>query len=96
MLFYYKTIPGKDLGVFGVPYSFTSYARPLDLRPDEPQVLQWETASWFNGLSHHWGNHFLLVTNISHFTKYLQGLYFTITDKSFLGGFLGPSKILGR
>ena len=96
MLFPHKTIPCEDLGVFGVPYSFTSYAQLLDLHPDEPQVLQWETATWSNGLSHHWGNHSLLVANISHFPKYLQGLYFAITNKIFLEDFLGQSKIHGH
>ena len=56
-----KTIPGKDVGVCFEPYSFVCYAQPLDLYSDEHQV-QWETASWFNGLSHHWGNDRVLLS----------------------------------
>ena len=56
-----KTIPGKDVGVCFVPYSFVCYAQPLDLYSGEHQV-QWETASWFNGLSHHWGNDRVLLS----------------------------------
>ena len=35
---------------------------------------------------------FLLVTNISNFTKYLRGLYFAVTNKIFWGGFLESVK----
>ena len=35
---------------------------------------------------------FLLVTNISHFTKYLRELYFAVTNKIFWEGFLESVK----